>query len=290
MTDHPPEPAVPLADAEIAQRIADAARTGGPADRTPTVEQLLTAFGEQPEAGAAARERVARALAVAGVAVTPPLPEAPAGSRVTLAPGRGGPGGRGPLRALALGGLALTAIIVAVAVAASLGDGGDGDERASSLPSGTGTATTTTAATPTPAERAAAEKARREREAKEAAAKRAAQQRERRAAAERKAEQAAARKARERAAAAKRRLVVTLSPAVPTYVCIDDGAGRRLFGGTLSAPQTFRARRMRLNIGLSSVAVKVNGKPLALQGSPSGYLLEAGRAPQYLPLGRRPEC
>ncbi|MCW3041078.1 MAG: hypothetical protein JWM31_2983, partial [Solirubrobacterales bacterium] len=55
MTNDPHEPAVPLADAEIAQRIAQAARSGGPADRTPTVEQLLAAFGEAPDVGGAGR-------------------------------------------------------------------------------------------------------------------------------------------------------------------------------------------------------------------------------------------
>ena len=54
---------------------------------------------------------------------------------------------------------------------------------------------------------------------------------------------------------------------------------------------TFRGARLRMNIGLSSVGVTAAGKHIALAGSPTGYLFQAGgRAPQSLPLGARPEC
>ncbi|MCW3017177.1 MAG: hypothetical protein JWO02_4269 [Solirubrobacterales bacterium] len=281
MPDTPREPAVPLADVEVAQRIAAAAREGRPADRTPTVTQLLAAFGEDEGARPAALDRVARALQFAGVGVSPPLTEAPAGSRVTLSPGRGssGPGG-GRGRSLILGGVALAVVIAGVAVAAASLGGSDDVDRASALPPGsTQTTPVSTVQQPAP------EPTRTAAEAEQAKPEQAKAEQTRTAERRRK-ERAAA----EHRAAKKRRVVVSLTPAEPTYVCIDNADGTRVFGGTLGQRKTFRARRLRLNIGLKSVTVKVDGKPLALGGSPSGYLVQAGRAPQFLPLGQRPEC
>ena len=45
MATEPQQP-VPVVDLEIAQRVAGAARSGGRAEREPTLEQLLGAFGE----------------------------------------------------------------------------------------------------------------------------------------------------------------------------------------------------------------------------------------------------
>src|SRR3954464_9744057 len=86
---------VPVRDLEVADRIAKAVRGGKPADRTPTIEQLVAAFGEAAPnvdgrrgAGAAptvdARRRAARALALAGVAAVPDVLEAAPGQRLTL--------------------------------------------------------------------------------------------------------------------------------------------------------------------------------------------------------------
>jgi hypothetical protein len=293
MSEAPRDPAVPLADVEVAQRIAAAAREGGPADRTPTVAQLLAAFGGDESGGPAALARVERALEVAGVGVSPPLVQAPAGSRVTLSPGRGpgrGRGGRG--RALILGALAIVVVIVGVAAAAAALGGSDREDRASALPSGsTATTAVSPATTPAAAQRAAADRTRKAEQAERAKAE--AAEAEQAKAAGRRSEQRRReeRAAAERAAAAKRRVVVTLSPSEPTYVCIDDARGTRVFGGTLARRQTFRGRRLRLNIGLSSVTVRVDGKRLALAGSPSGYLVQAGGSkPRYLPPGQRPEC
>lgn len=292
MSDAPPDPAVPLADVEVAQRIAAAAREGGPVDRTPTVAQLLAAFGEDEAGGPAALQRVERALQLAGVGVVPPLTQALPGSRVTLSPGRaaGTPGGRA--RSLLVGAVALAVVIAGVAVAAAALGGSDDADRASALPPGSTTTTAVSTATaPDAAQQAAAERARKAADATQVKADAAKAERakaaEQRKAKRRRAERAAA----ERKAAAKRRVVVSLTPAEPTYVCIDDAHGTRVFGGTLAQRKTFRGRRLRLNIGLNSVTVKVDGKRLALAGSPSGYLVQAGgRTPQYLPLGQRPEC
>jgi len=109
-----PQQPVPVGDLEIAQRIAGSARSGGRADREPTLEQLLGAFGEA-EPTAQARTRVASALTLAGLRTTPSVHEAHPGERVKLrAPATGGRG-----RAL-LGVAALVAIVAAAAVVAAV--------------------------------------------------------------------------------------------------------------------------------------------------------------------------
>ncbi len=78
------------------------------------------------------------------------------------------------------------------------------------------TETTATTAAPSAAERRRARRARRAR-ARRAAARR-----------------AAARRRRARAP-----VTVRVTPAAPTFLCVEDGAGRRLFSGNLTAPRTF---------------------------------------------------
>src|SRR5215218_1971537 len=104
---------VPVRDLEIADRIAKAVRRGRAADRRPTLEQLLAAFGEeQPTVDA--RRRIARALALAGVATMPDLLEAAPGQRVALEVR--GPGKR---HVLLLGILALVVLLGAAAALAT---------------------------------------------------------------------------------------------------------------------------------------------------------------------------
>jgi cytoskeleton protein RodZ len=60
-----------------------------------------------------------------------------------------------------------------------------------------------------------------------------------------------------------RRVALRIAPEAETYVCIDSGAGTEIrFEGILSAPQTFRGRRLRVNLGNTSVAVTMNGEPV----------------------------
>src|SRR4051794_5869993 len=113
----PTDPEVPLGDAAIATEIAQAAARGRGADRAPTLEQLLAAFGE-PAPTDAARRRVAAALRVAGMGVRPDLLTAEPGQRLMLLP-PGVSGGRSRGRAIAgLAGVAL--VLVAAAAGASL--------------------------------------------------------------------------------------------------------------------------------------------------------------------------
>jgi hypothetical protein len=276
-----PEP-VGVRDLQVADRIARAVRRGRPADRRPTLEQLLAAFDE-PAATPEARRRAARALALAGVAALPDLLEAAPDERVALevrATRR--------RRPLLLGLLGLIVVLAAAAALASTLDTSS-NERAADLPAATGTSgasptsnstpapTTSTASTPAattttdttasvPAPPSAAER-RRQRRARERRA------REKRAAAAR--------------AAARRRVTVRLTASQATFLCVE-GDGRQLFDGTLTGSQTFRARVVRLNIGLGpTTKVSANGKAVTLNGSPTGVQITP-RGQTFLPLGSRP--
>jgi hypothetical protein len=263
---------VPIGDLEVADRIAKAVRRGRAADRRPTLEQLLAAFGEE-QATNEARRRVARALALAGVATVPDLLEAAPGQRVVLEV-------RGPRKrhVLVVGILALAVLLGAAAALATTLDTSS-TETGANLPADTTTAAPTTTTAPTtstqttattPKEPSAAER-RRERRARE---KRAREKRERE-------RRAAAR------AAARRRVTVRLTATQPTFLCVD-GDGRRLFNGTLSGSRTFRAREVRMNVGLGpTTRVTANGKTVPLTSSPVGIrLTPKGQTP--LPRGTRP--
>ncbi|HEX7298182.1 MAG TPA: hypothetical protein VF257_04185 [Solirubrobacteraceae bacterium] len=250
-------------DLAVADRIARAVRRGRPADRRPTLDQLLTAFGA-PEPTLDARRRAGRALALAGVATVPDLLEAQPGQRVLLEVRSGK---RHPvLRGL----VAFVAVFGAGAALASTLDTSS-TERASDLPpwtertaapsptqttapaattpGGAEPETTSSAPTPTPDHRAADRRAR-ERRA-----------RERRAAAAR---------------AARRRVTVRLSATRPTFLCVE-GDGRQLFNGTLTGSRSFRARVIRLNVGLQTTRVTANGKAVPLRRSPAGLEITARR-------------
>ena len=106
----------------------------------------------------------------------------------------------------------------------------------------------------------------------------------------RRAKRARERRRRQRALASTVRL--RLVPAEPTYACVVDGSGEMLFGGTLSEPRNFKSKRIRINLGRTSVTVMVNKKRLRIPPSsdPVGYDLRAGKKPKPLPLGQRPNC
>jgi hypothetical protein len=274
-----PEP-VSVRDLEVADRIARAVRGGGrPADRQPTLEQLVAAFGES-EPTAHARRRAARALALAGVATLPDLLEAMPGQRVVLEVRH-----VRRRRALLLGVLALVALFAAAIALATQVDLGD-DNTAGNLPADTTTTsatatntvtqeTTSTAATPPPPTAAERRRAKRIRD------RRAREQRA-------KTRRAKAKRAKAKArAAAKRRVTVRLTASRATFLCVE-GDGKQLFNGTLSGARTFRGRVVRLNVGLGpSTRVTANGKVIPLTASPTGLELTPKKR-TFLPLGSRP--
>jgi cytoskeleton protein RodZ len=87
-----------------------------------------------------------------------------------------------------------------------------------------------------------------------------------------------------------RRVRLRIAPITPTYVCIDRGAGTPVvFEGILEAPQIFRGRRLRLNLGKTDVELRVNGRPVPVERGPEPVGFEftpTSRRP--LPLGQRP--
>jgi hypothetical protein len=70
--------------------------------------------------------------------------------------------------------------------------------------------------------------------------------------------------------------IVTLKvvPMGPTYVCLDKGPGTpHLFEGTISAPQTFKGSKLRINLGRTAGQLILNGKqfPVPPSATPVGY-------------------
>ena len=261
MAGEPQQP-VPVGDLEIAQRIAGAARSGGRAEREPKLEQLLEAFGE-PEPTGEARMRVASALTLAGLHTTPSVHEAHPGERVKLRPPATGGRGRTLLGVAAL----IAVIAAAAAVAAVTGGSGDNNDRASSaLPAGTtATAPGTTATHEITVVTTPPSKPKKK---NKAAAKKKAK--------------------RKPKPAPPKQVVVHMVPGPQaSYLCVDHGPGTAPIETTLASPQTFKGKRVRINVGLSSVTVTVNGKPFALAGSPSGYDIGVNHR-AYLPQGQRP--
>jgi uncharacterized membrane protein len=273
---------VPVRDLEVADRIAKAVRGGRPADRTPTVEQIVAAFGE-PEPTVDARRRASRALALAGVATVPDVMEAAPGQRVTLEVRH-----ERKSRALVGGIVALVLLFAAVAAAATQLDFSD-DKPASALPAGTTTGPTTATNTVTQEPTTSTDQttsAAATAPATAAERRRAKRIRERRARQKRAKARARARRER-RQAAARLRVTVRLDPRLATFLCVE-GDGKQLFNGTLSSARSFRAKVVRLNIGLGpSTRVTANGKAVPLTASPTGLELTP-KSRKVLPLGARP--
>jgi hypothetical protein len=253
VADQPQQQPVPVGDLEIAQRISGAARSGGRAEREPTLEQLLSAFGEA-EPTPAARTRIASALTLAGVRATPTVHEAHPGERLKLRPP--GAGRRGRLL-LAVGALALVIGAAAAVAAVSTGGGSDDKSAAEALPAATTQTTATQTAPPTTATTPPAKPKKAKKKAK-------------------------------KKPAAPKQVVVRLVPTdQAAYLCVDHGPGTPTTETTLSSPLTFKGKRVRINVGLSSVRVTVNGKPFQLAFSPSGYDLQPTKR-AFLPQGQRP--
>ena len=272
-----PEP-VSVRDLEVADRIARGVRGGRPADRRPTLEQLVAAFGEA-EPTADARRRAARALALAGVATMPDLLEALPGQRVLLEVRH-----VRRRRALLLGVLALIALFAAAVALATQVDFGN-DNTAADLPADTTTTAppTATTATNTVTQETSTTTAAAKAPPTSAERRRARRARQRRAAARR----ARARRIKAARAAARRRVTVRLNASRPTFLCVE-GDGKELFNGTLIGARTFRGRVVRLNVGLGpSTRVTANGRAVPLTASPTGVELTPKRR-ALLPLGRRP--
>ena len=79
---------------------------------------------------------------------------------------------------------------------------------------------------------------------------------------------------RKRPAPERRLVVLRIEPDGETYVCLDRGEGTEtLFEGIIDGPETFRGRRLRLNLGRRGVRMTANGKlvPVAPSPEPAGF-------------------
>jgi cytoskeleton protein RodZ len=87
-----------------------------------------------------------------------------------------------------------------------------------------------------------------------------------------------------------RRVVLRIAPITPTYVCIDRGVGTPVvFEGILEAPQRFRGRLLRVNLGKTDVEIRVNRRPLPVEPGPEPIGFEfRPRSRRPLPSGERP--
>lgn len=85
------------------------------------------------------------------------------------------------------------------------------------------------------------------------------------------------------------RVELVVRPDGPTYLCVDDGAGNVVFQNTIDAPERFRGRRLRINLGRAAGEVEANGRPVKIEEGPNpvGYEFEPGRS-RALADGERP--
>jgi hypothetical protein len=93
-------------------------------------------------------------------------------------------------------------------------------------------------------------------------------------------------------AAVPRTVRVRVTPATPTYVCVDNGPGTKVvFEGTLSGTRSFRGRRVRLNLGRREVTIVVNGKRVRVPRgvNPIGFDLRP-RGSREIPAGQKRPC
>jgi cytoskeletal protein RodZ len=87
-----------------------------------------------------------------------------------------------------------------------------------------------------------------------------------------------------------KRVVLRITPANEVYVCVDSGPGTDIqFNGIISEPQTFRGRKLRVNLGKTDVQVTKNGKPVQIEPGPEavGFAFTP-TSTKPIPLGERP--
>jgi transcriptional regulator with XRE-family HTH domain len=87
-------------------------------------------------------------------------------------------------------------------------------------------------------------------------------------------------------------VTLEITPNGPVYMCVDRGLGQQvLYNGTTPDPQTFKGKKLRVNLGRTAVTVKVNGKsfPVKQVSNPVGYEFSPTGSKE-LPQGQRPTC
>jgi cytoskeleton protein RodZ len=97
-------------------------------------------------------------------------------------------------------------------------------------------------------------------------------------------------KKRKHRKAAPTSVSLKLTPTTPTYVCVDNGPGSTIvYQGILQEARTFKGKKIRVNLGKSSVGLEENGKPVQFQqtGNPVGFEFST-KGHKQLDLGQRP--
>lgn len=87
------------------------------------------------------------------------------------------------------------------------------------------------------------------------------------------------------------RVHLRIVPAAATYVCVDKGLGTQpVYEGTLTAPKSWTARHLRINLGRREVRLTANGKRVAVpSGSdPIGFDFRPNSHRQIPPTQKRP--
>ena len=87
-----------------------------------------------------------------------------------------------------------------------------------------------------------------------------------------------------------KRVRLRVDPAMPTYICVDRGLGTPIvFTDTIDAPQTFRGKRLRVNLGRRDVRLWTNGRPVQVTpgSAPVGFAFTPKHT-RELPSGERP--
>jgi cytoskeleton protein RodZ len=85
-------------------------------------------------------------------------------------------------------------------------------------------------------------------------------------------------------------VTLKVQPVTPTYVCVNKGPGTPIiFQGIMSAPQTFKAPKLRVNLGKATVQLQLNGKTYPTGGglTPVGFEF-SGKGSKPLPVAERP--
>jgi cytoskeleton protein RodZ len=103
-------------------------------------------------------------------------------------------------------------------------------------------------------------------------------------------EQRPSRQRTERTPPPPRRVTLRVAPTVATYACVDTGPGTDvIYEGILDAPRTFRGRRLRVNLGTTSVELRANGREVPVEPGPNPAGFDfTPRETRSLPIGERP--
>jgi hypothetical protein len=88
------------------------------------------------------------------------------------------------------------------------------------------------------------------------------------------------------AAAGTSTIRLRIAPTAPVHVCVADGAGHRIFDGTLTTPLVVRRPSLRVRLGAATARVTANGRPLRVPSAPSGFAVTAGGVTPLAPSAR----